>query len=975
MSHRRTTIPLSGAGLDLGASSSGGGDAEGPADALGVADATRYELGGVVGSGGMGEVLVAWDKRLGRQVAYKRPRVGAGEALVREAGIAARLHHPGIVPVYDAGLDPRGRPFYTMPLLAGHDLGWHIEHAPDLSARLRFVRTVLSAAEAVAHAHDTGVVHRDLKPHNIMLGEHGEVRVADWGLAGRAGEPSPEGLGTPGYAPTEQVRGGALDGRADVHALGATLWHVLVGAPPPTPVPPVADFEPDAPAELCAVVARATGPLGERYRDAGALAADLTAWFEGRRVGAYHYTPGAELRRLARRFRLPLTVAAVGAAAFVVAVGVGWWRTAVAAEDARVAAEAAQQAEQRAQVGLALALVGRAITATERGDRAEAELYAASALRLRESPRARGVLARYAGLPRPIQLDRVPTPGCSDVAVDASGRWFACTVHGEGVAWGDERLTRRAAGGINAQVLAFDGATNRLYAGDDAQRVWRIDEDLPELVTTVFATDAMLATRPAGPPIINVLGRLRTLQEGADPLAGWSPCADGLAMTAFGVGADGAVAGGCQDFVTLTFAEALGADARWSVARDPAWRSPAAVAVGPERVFVANFAGGMEVYARADGAAVAAWDIPGAVLRRLVVGDDRVAGLGTDGGVVVWTLDGAELGRLPVQADALAWRGEELVTFGREAIERWILPRGSRPQVIDAGEGIAGVAVDAAGGRVAVAQGDGVVRSFDLLDGRLLWARKVGGGVVKDVAYAPDGGRVAAVSSRRRGVDLLDAATGAPLDLLEGSGHRRVTWLQDGTLVTAPYEAGIARWWPDGRADVVGLEAGRGRDLERALAGDAAVMLGSRGDVWRVTATDAAFVRALPDALAVAWGDHGLLWTDGLRLLREGGEVSLGEVRAVDLDAGPGGVVAVGALDGQLLLFTEDGAALRAELLAHDDRVAAVAFSPDGQWLVTGGWDGRVRVWSLLALDADPVAMVDELERAWGRTAEELLAR
>jgi serine/threonine protein kinase len=211
--------------------------------------ALGYQLTESLGRGGMGEVLLARDLRIGRQVAFKRirsstPSKEAVERFLREAHVQARLDHPAIPPVYEIGNDEDGRPYFTMKRLSGVTLAETLASGASLQ---RLLRAFVEACFAVEYAHARGIVHRDLKPSNIMLGAFDEVYVLDWGVARVApGSPAtPEiqaiepadatqdgaVLGTPGYLAPEQARGDDVGPAADVYALGCTLFEILTREP------------------------------------------------------------------------------------------------------------------------------------------------------------------------------------------------------------------------------------------------------------------------------------------------------------------------------------------------------------------------------------------------------------------------------------------------------------------------------------------------------------------------------------------------------------------------------------------------------------------------------------------------------------------------------------------------------------------------------------------------------------------------
>ncbi len=227
--------------------------AEPPSDATDRAVVPGYRVGQLLGRGGMGEVVLAHDERIGRDVALKRmsggsPSEAAVARFLREARIQARLEHPAIVPVHDLGRDADNQPYFTMKRLAGVTLGDLLD-APDPPSRQRLLRAFTDICSAIEFSHLHGVIHRDLKPANIVLGDFGEVYVLDWGVARAVGEREPGSvanqvdsldgmtqagaiIGTPGFMSPEQVLGSADVGPpTDIYALGAILFVILAGAP------------------------------------------------------------------------------------------------------------------------------------------------------------------------------------------------------------------------------------------------------------------------------------------------------------------------------------------------------------------------------------------------------------------------------------------------------------------------------------------------------------------------------------------------------------------------------------------------------------------------------------------------------------------------------------------------------------------------------------------------------------------------
>jgi serine/threonine protein kinase len=315
---------------------------------------TRYELRGELARGGMGVVYLARDRELDRDVALKVVAAEltdpeAAARLRREARIIARLEHPGIVPVHDAGALPDGRVFYAMKLVSGKRLDDLAGASVPLRERLRLL---LRVCEPVAFAHSHGVIHRDLKPENVMVGPFGEVLVMDWGvarqrdvrMAAAAPRPASPGgapaatdvtahgtvIGTPAYMAPEQASGDVerVDARADVYALGAILYFLLTGHPPgrhaarpdaptrtwarrsPTSPPdlvPPRQCRPGIARPLEAICLKALAAHADaRYPAVPDFAADLARFLEGEPVSAYPEGVLRRVHRFAGKYRTPI---------------------------------------------------------------------------------------------------------------------------------------------------------------------------------------------------------------------------------------------------------------------------------------------------------------------------------------------------------------------------------------------------------------------------------------------------------------------------------------------------------------------------------------------------------------------------------------------------------------------------------------------------------------------------------------------
>ena len=258
----------------------------------------RFRIERLLGRGGMSSVWQAYDEELGRPVAIKllhARRLESADSVdrfEREARTLALLAHPGIVTVIDRG-ETDGRPFIVCELVDGRDLHERIALEGPLPIAEALAIAVQVAA-ALAYAHERGVIHRDVKPHNVLLTADGHAKLTDFGIARVDDAPALTNpgrvLGTGDYVAPEQAQGHPLDGRADIYALGALLYHCLTGGPPyrgasfveiaeqhlRAPVPDVQARSPDVSDGVAAIVARALAKRREdRFADVGEMQAAL----------------------------------------------------------------------------------------------------------------------------------------------------------------------------------------------------------------------------------------------------------------------------------------------------------------------------------------------------------------------------------------------------------------------------------------------------------------------------------------------------------------------------------------------------------------------------------------------------------------------------------------------------------------------------------------------------------------------------
>ncbi|EMI19887.1 serine/threonine protein kinase [Rhodopirellula maiorica SM1] len=324
----------------------------------------RYQFRRALAVGGLGVVSIYFDTELNREVALKEIREQCADdprhrdSFCAEAEVTGLLEHPGVVPIYSMGTGVNGRPYYAMRLITGSELRNHIKQFHEAVAagkesfvgpRLRqLLQRLIDVCNVLHYAHSRGVLHRDLKSNNVMLGRYGETLVIDWGLAKTTGsseveyestpaatEPLPESpvsvsssklddtrvgtaMGTIAYAPPEQLNGRIqdIDSRSDLYSIGAMLYEILTGNPPckgmsltqalkaieSGSIPAAIEVQTSTPRSLNAIAAKSISRLREnRYQSAGELRDDLQRWLDDEPVSAYQESPLERLYRWKRQ--------------------------------------------------------------------------------------------------------------------------------------------------------------------------------------------------------------------------------------------------------------------------------------------------------------------------------------------------------------------------------------------------------------------------------------------------------------------------------------------------------------------------------------------------------------------------------------------------------------------------------------------------------------------------------------------------
>jgi WD40 repeat protein/predicted Ser/Thr protein kinase len=942
-----------------------------PPEALG-----RYRVVRVLGEGGMGTVYEAEQDNPRRTVALKVLRSGlASESLLkrftREAQILGRLRHPGIAQVHDAGVLDSGQPYFAMELIAGVPLDHYArEHALAVAARLELVARV---CDAVQHAHERGVIHRDLKPGNILVDEAGQPRVLDFGVA-RAADADLQTttartqagqlLGTLNYMSPEQVTGDpeVLDARSDVYTLGVVLFQLLAGRLPyhleHLPLPEAARvIREQEPSHLGSINTACRGDVetivakalekdpARRYGSAEELAADLRRHLSNEPIRARPPSALYQLRKFARRHKA--LVAAVLGIGLALAAGtvVSVLYAVSAGRNARAADENARQAqenEHQARFQAYKAHLAAATAALSHHDVADAARQLEAAPEELRGWEWRHLHARLDDSAAVLSGNRVLPRGGSGFQLAILGPDVLVVTNEEGrrissiprrgvpAAWSVFHLAEDATW-LAAEIHDQPGGVIRLRESTGRQRLLRLPPGHHGAISLHFSPDGK---------------RLAVVQQDHSiSVCDVSACRETAHL-----------AWDTSNINGMAFSED---GRRLAVAADapmvPVWDADAGRVIVKLRTRTAKV-NAVAFHPRGNRLLTASHD---GTVRQWDIRTDREVEFPY------------ERHQDEVRAVAYSPDGLRVASAGQDRIVRLWRAEGRQDEAVLHGHthSVVGLAFSRDGRRLASWEDRGVVRLWDTgPDATLVPVLRGHTRFVYPVAYTSDG-RLIASGAWDGDVRLWDAATGEEKGVLPQHGYVRALALSpDGTRLVAQGDGmdGLRVWdVAAGRQVATYKTTGKGLWAVAYRPGGAQIAVLGSGDVIEILDAATGKRAATPGAGRLGgWGiRRALAYSPDGRLLAgpyEGNRVGLWDAetyRLVGTLAGhQGGVMSVAfSADGRRLASAGGDSLIRIwdvaskdpllTLRGHADEVFAAVFHPDGSRIASGGRDRLVRLW------------------------------